>query len=164
MSGVEFLQTSDELLKIRRRRTPRSAITPLVMLLVWLALVALLNPLAFYGMVVLGLGAGTLPFLLPKVRRALRVAEVTLSRSGPLLLLDLEPLEAARVETRVLTTWATKTPRGYTVSLWVLFTEGGSRDIELGRFPSLLAASEAAGTVEAFLALAAIKSRPSTVP
>ena len=163
MHGVEFLQANEERLQIRRRPHLRNALFPLAGIAVWLAVVAVLDPFTIPGLVALGVGFGTLGWWVPMIAFAVRRTDVLLVRSGPVLLLGSEPLEAARVETRVVSAWFRDAPRGYVVSLWVLLTEGGNRDVELGRFRTLLEASEAAGTVEQFLALAAMKSKRSNV-
>lgn len=161
--GVEFLQATEERLQIRRRPRLRHALIPLAAIAAWLVAVAVLDPFTIPGLVALGVGFGSFAWWLPAIAFAVRAADVTLTRSGPLLLLGGEPVEAARVETRVRTGVFRATPRGYTVSLWVLLTEGGNRDVELGRFRTLLDASAAAGTVEQFLALSARTSKPSNV-
>lgn len=122
-----------------------------------------MGPVTLYGMILLGVGAGFLPWLLPRLSAALRTFQVTLSHHQGAVLVDEEPLEAARVETRVVCTFFTQDPKGYSLSLWVLFTEGGSRDVELGHFRTLLEVSQASWTIEAFLALASIKKPASTV-
>lgn len=163
MHGVEFLQASEERLQIRRQPRLRNALVPLTAIGGWLGLVAWLDPFTVGGLVALGVGFGTLRWWVPMMARAVRAGDVLLVRSGPVLLLGAEPLEAARVETRVLGGWFGTRTRGYSVSLWVLLSEGGSRDVELGRFRTLLDASAAAGTVEQFLALASVRPRRSNV-
>ena len=163
MRGVEFQQGSDEVLTVRRRRSPRSAIAPAAAILVWVGLVVFIGPTTLYGMILLGAGAGCLPWLLPKLSAALRNFEVTLTHAQGTVRVDGEPLEAARVESRVVTTFFTRDPKGYSLSLWVLFCEGSSRDVELGHFKTLLDVSQASWTLEAFLATASIKSKASTV-
>lgn len=163
MRGVELQQVSDETLKICRRRAPVAAIVPLLAMATWIAAIFAVGP--FYGMILLGVGLGTLPWVLPLINRAIRPFEVTLTRSAQSVSLDQQPLEAARVETRVLSTWITRSPCGYSLSLWVLYVEGGNADVGLGRFRSLLEASQAAGTIEAFLANASItSSSPALTP
>ena len=162
MRGVEFQQGSDEVLTIRRRRSPRGAVAPLGALVGWIALVFVVGPLSIYGMIILGVGAGCLPWLLPRLSAALRTFEVRLSHEQGTVRVDEEPLEAARVETRVVCTFFTRDPKGYSLSLWVLFTEGGSRDVELGRFKTLLEVSQDSWTIETFLAMASIKSKPAS--
>lgn len=128
----------------------------------WIALVIFLGPTSLYGMIALAVGAGGLPWLLPKLSAALRTFEVTLCRSQGTVLVDGDPLEAARVESRVLTTFFTQDPKGYSLSMWVLFTEGASRDVDLGRFRTMLEVSQASWTIEAFLATASIASKPAS--
>ena len=135
---------------------------PLLALGGWIAGIVFLGPTSLYGMIVVGVGAGFLPWLLPKLSAALRIFEVTLRHEQGVVRVDQEPLEAARVETRVLTTFFTQDPKGYSLSLWVLFTQGGSRDVELGRFATLLEVSQASWTIEAFLARASIKSQSAS--
>ena len=162
MRGVEFHQASDEVLTIRRRRNPRRALGPAFALVAWIGLLLLIGPASIYGMIVIGVGAGCLPWLLPKLSGALRMFEVRLTHNQGAVWVDGEPLEAARVETRLVCTFFTQDPKGYSLSLWVLFTEGSSRDVELGRFRTLLEVSQASWTIEAFLAMAAIKSKPAS--
>lgn len=148
---------------LRRARRLHTAILPELYVLAWLTTVLLLGASTLAGLLALGLGAGALPWAVRRMLRAFRRLEVRLERSGPQLSLDGEPLEAARVETRVHLSWLRTMPAGYTVSLWALLVEGQSRDVELGMFRTLLEASEAAGAIDAFLARAATKSRPSRV-
>ena len=162
MHGIEFQQGSDELLTIRRLRNPKAALVPGGAIAGWIALVVVIGPTSVYGMICIGVGAGVLPWLFPRIIAAVRTFEVTLSHAQGAVRVDLEPVEAARVETRVVTTFFTRNPKGYSLSLWVLFTEGSSRDIELGRFRTLLDVAQASWTIEAFLARAAIKSKPAS--
>lgn len=154
---------NEERLQICRRPRYRNALIPGAAIVAWLVVVAVLDPFTIPGLVALGIGFGSAAWWLPAITFAIRVEDVTLTRAGPVMLLGTEPLEAARVETRVHFAWLREKPRGYSVSLWVLLTEGGSRDVELGRFRTLLEASQLAGTVEQFLALAPIASKPSNV-
>ena len=131
-------------------------------LIVWISGVLALGPASLYGMIVIGVGAGFLPWLLPKLSAALRHFEVRLSLHPDAVRVDDEPLEAARVETRLICTFFTRDPKGYSLSLWVLFVEGSSRDVELGRFATLLEVSEASWIIEAFLARASIPSKPAS--
>jgi hypothetical protein len=160
--GVEFQQASNEELTIRRRRSVRAALAPLLALVSWIAVVVLLGPPTLYGMIVLGIGSGCLPWLLPKLSAALRTFHITLSNEQGTVRVDGELLEAARVETRVVTTFFTQDPKGYSLSLWVVFAEGSSRDVELGRFKTLLEVSQASWTIESFLATASVKSQPAS--
>lgn len=162
MRGVEFQQATEEMLTIRRRRSWRAAIVPLLALTGWVCVLAMIGPASLYGMIVLAVGAGILPWLLPRLSAAVRNFEITLARSPSGVLVDGEPLESARVESRVVCTFFTQDPKGYSLSLWVLFVEGGSRDVELGRFRTLLDVSQASWTIEAFLATASIASQPAS--
>ena len=159
---MEIQQASDEVLTIRRRPSPRAALPTAAALSAWIGAVVFIGPTSLYGMILIGVGAGFLPWLLPKLSAALRTFEVTLSHNQGGVMLAHEPLEAARVETRLVVTFFTQAPKGYSLSLWVMFTEGGSRDVELGRFKTLLEVSQASWTIEAFLAMASIKAKPAS--
>lgn len=95
-------------------------------------------------------GLAALPWTAVLAVRGLRRRTSTLVRSSGKLLLDGEPLELARVETRVKAWPVLKTPRAYSLSLWML-TLSGPDDLPLGEFPTLLAASSRAGLCEEFL-------------
>ena len=159
MRGVEFQQVSNDVLTIRRRPSARAAFAPAFVLVAWITLLLLLGPLTLYGLIVLGVGVGFLPWLLPKLGAAVRTFEVNLSHEQGVIRVGQEPLESARVETRVVTTFFTQDPKGYSLSLWVMFAAGGSQDIELGRFRTLLEVSEASWKIESFLAMAPLKSQ-----
>ncbi len=76
--------------------------------------------------------------------------QVVLERRDGLLLLNGEPLELARVETRVVRTvrfWR----KAWVVSVWALAVEGHTLEVELGRCATLVDASGLSGRAEAFL-------------
>ncbi len=165
MRGIEFQQAYDETLEaltVRRRRNLRAAIVPLVGVVAWVSTLVAIGPLSFYGMLSIGVGLGVLLWLVPKLAVAVKAFEITLTQNEGALSVDGELLESARVETRVLFTYFTKNPKGYSLSLWMLFSQGGSRDVELGRFSNLLEASQASWTIEAFLATASTRSKSAS--
>lgn len=96
------------------------------------------------------LGMAVLPFTVIRGLRTLRRQDYTLVRAQGRLLLDGEPLEMARIELRVERRPITRVPRGYSLSLWVM-TVTGPRDLPLGHYADLVAASRVSGTVEDFV-------------
>ena len=86
---------------------------------------------------------------------------LTLWKDGTIRV-DGEPLESARVESRVRMTFLTREAKDYSLSLWVMFTDGETRTVELGRFRTMLEVSQAAGTIEAFLTGDTVQSSPAS--
>jgi len=92
-----------------------------------------------------------LPLVWVKSVRAAMARRHVLVRSPGRLLLDGEPLEAARVELRVIRHWLLRRPQRYALSLWALIGRGEQLDIDLGAYPSMLEASLWSGQMEEFL-------------
>lgn len=98
----------------------------------------------------LALDAVVAPVAVIALRRAATRRVRTLVRAQGRLLLDGEPLELARVELRVRRWPFTKTPRGYSLSLWVM-TASGPEDLPVGDFVTMLDATARSGTLEDFV-------------
>ncbi len=96
------------------------------------------------------------PVLAVALMRLARTQERTLVRANARLLLDGEPLEMARVELRVLKMPITRVPTGYALSLWVM-TASGPEDVPIGRFATLIEASNLSGQLEDFVQKANVK-------
>lgn len=96
------------------------------------------------------------PLLVIALLRLARTQERTLVRANNRLLLDGEPLELARVELRVLKMPITRVPTGYALSLWVM-TASGPEDVPIGRFATLIEASNLSGQLEDFVQRANVK-------
>lgn len=96
------------------------------------------------------------PILAVALMRLAKTQERTLVRSTSRLLLDGEPLEMARVELRVLKMPITRVPTGYALSLWVM-TASGPEDVPIGRFATLIEASNLSGQLEDFVQRANVK-------
>lgn len=96
------------------------------------------------------------PILAVALMRLAKTQERTLVRSTTRLLLDGEPLEMARVELRVLKMPITRVPTGYALSLWVM-TASGPEDVPIGRFATLIEASNLSGQLEDFVQRANVK-------
>ena len=91
------------------------------------------------------------PLLTVKAVRAAVAKRHVLVRGPGRLLLDGEPLEAARVELRVIKHWLLRRPHRYALSLWALIGRGEQVDVELGQYTSVLEASQLSGQMEEFL-------------
>ncbi len=100
---------------------------------------------------VLFLAGVVVPLVTVKALRAAVAKRHVLVRSPGRLLLDGEPLEAARVELRVIKHWLLRRPHRYALSLWALVGRGEQIDVELGQYPSMLEASQLSGQMEEFL-------------
>ena len=96
------------------------------------------------------------PILAVALMRLAKKQERTLVRANSRLLLDGEPLEMARVELRVLKMPITRVPTGYALSLWVM-TASGPEDVPIGRFSTLIEASNLSGQLEDFVQRANVK-------
>lgn len=96
------------------------------------------------------------PILGVALMRLAKKQERTLVRANSRLLLDGEPLEMARVELRVLKMPITRVPTGYALSLWVM-TASGPEDVPIGRFSTLIEASNLSGQLEDFVQRANVK-------
>lgn len=96
------------------------------------------------------------PILAVALMRLAKTKERTLVRATSRLLLDGEPLEMARVELRVLKMPITRVPTGYALSLWVM-TASGPEDVPIGRFSTLIDASNLSGQLEDFVQRANVK-------
>jgi hypothetical protein len=92
-----------------------------------------------------------LPLVTVKAVRAAVSKRHVLVRQPGRLLLDGEPLEAARVELRVLKHWLLRRPQRYALSLWALVGRGEQLDVSLGSYASMLEASQLSGQMEEFL-------------
>ena len=108
------------------------------------------------GLLLIALSASLISVLAIVMARAAKVATWTLVRTQGRLLVDGEPLELARVELRVAQMPITRTPSGYTLSLW-LMSSAGPVDIPLGTYRTLIEASGMSGTVEDFVQRANVK-------
>ncbi len=108
------------------------------------------------GLLLIALSASLISVLAIVMARAAKVATWTLVRTQGRLLVDGEPLELARVELRVAQMPITRTPTGYTLSLW-LMSSAGPVDIPLGTYRTLIEASGMSGTVEDFVQRANVK-------
>lgn len=100
---------------------------------------------------VLFLAGIVVPLTTVKAIRAAVSRRHVLVRSTGRLLLDGEPLEAARIELRVVKHWLLRRPQKYALSLWALIGRGEQVDVELGSYGSMLDASQLSGQMEEFL-------------
>ncbi|GEM_PF-3483469 len=162
MRGVEFQQSAEAGLTVFRPRNLLNAIPPILLFVAMPVLAVVSNPHQWGGRIVILVGCGLIPFLLPKLTTALKPFQLTLTANDGTVRVDGEPLESARVESRVLMTFLTRQTKCYSLSLWVMFTDGESRTVELGRFRTMLEVSNAAGTIEGFLLGNAVKSSPAS--
>ena len=103
------------------------------------------------SVVVLFFAAIVVPLTAVKAVRAAVSKRHVLVRSSGRLLLNGEPLEAARVELRVIKHWLLRRPHRYALSLWALIGRGEQLDVALGEYPSVLEASQLSGQMEEFL-------------
>jgi hypothetical protein len=103
------------------------------------------------ALAVLVVGAVVLPLLGVKSVRSAMARRHVLVRASSRLLLDGEPLDAARVELRVVKHWLLRRPQRFALSLWALIGRGEQVDVELGQYPNILEASTVSGQMEEFL-------------
>ncbi|MBK7859230.1 MAG: hypothetical protein IPJ65_11540 [Archangiaceae bacterium] len=113
------------------------------------------------ALAVLVLGVCLLPLVTVKAVRASVSKRHVLVRSQARLLLDGEPIEAARIEVRVVKHWLLRRPHRYALSLWALVGRGEQIDVELGQYPTMLEASTVSGQMEDFLERAKQRTAPS---
>jgi hypothetical protein len=132
-----------------RPARPSRLLAPLVLTVVCGA--ALWFATGAVALAVLSLGVVILPLAGVKAVRAAMSRRHVLVRSSSRLLLDGEPLDAARVELRVVKHWLLRRPQRYALSLWALIGRGEQLDVELGQYPSILDASTVSGQMEEFL-------------
>ena len=116
----------------------------------WALLWRAFGPSTLAGFSLWGVGLVGLPVVGVSLLRLLQRRRRMLVRVPGRLLLDGEAIDMARVELRVEYRRFTKTPRGYSLSLW-LMTSSGAEDLALGRFATLVEASSAAGVLEEFV-------------
>lgn len=120
-----------------------------------LAVAAFCAGVTFTGgglMIIIGLvGLVLMPLVGIKAVRSAVSRRHVLVRTPGRLLLDGEPIEAARVELRVLKHWLLRRPHRYALSLWALVGRGEQLDIELGHHSTMLEASMLSGQMEEFL-------------
>ncbi len=110
-----------------------------------------------------GVAGVILPLVWVKSVRAAVSRRHVLVRSPGRLLLDGEPLEAARVELRVIRHWLLRRPQRYELSLWALIGRGEQVDVDLGAYASMLEASLSSGQMEEFLERAKVRA-PGRAP
>jgi hypothetical protein len=103
------------------------------------------------ALAVLLVGAVLMPIVAVKAIRAAVTQRHILVRAPGRLLLDGEPIEAARIELRVIRHWLLRRPHRYALSLWALVGRGEQVDVELGGYPTMLEASMLSGQMEDFL-------------
>ena len=119
-------------------------------------MLALMDLSTAQGAITLIIDLVLFPLIAIALIRLARTQERTLVRANNRLLLDGEPLELARVELRVLKMPITRVPTGYALSLWVL-TASGPEDVPIGRFATLIEASNLSGQLEDFVQRANVK-------
>ncbi len=162
MRGVEFQQSEESGLTLFRPRNLLNAIPPTLFFIAVPVLAVIGNPHEWAGRIVIIIGCGLVAFVLPRLTAALKPFTLTLTSTDGTIRVDGEPLESARVESRVRMTFLTREAKDYSLSLWVMFTDGETRTVELGRFRTMLEVSQAAGTIEGFLTGDTVESSPAS--
>lgn len=143
------------------RRGPR-AVTLLgaaAVLAVWVVLLWWRGPESRDGLALWVTGLFVVPWVCLRLWRGMRRRRHVLVRGAGRLLLDGQPLDVARIETRLVKHPLWRTPRGYAVSLWGMELDGRPVEVQLGRHATLMDASRAAGELEDFLELARAEKR-----
>jgi hypothetical protein len=129
------------------------------MLAVWVALLLWRGVASRDGLALWTAGLFVVPWSGLRLWRAARRQRHVLVRGSGRLMLDGQPLDVARIETRLVRYPIFRFPRGYAVSLWGMEIDGRPVELELGRHKTLMDASRAAGDLEEFLELARVPER-----
>jgi hypothetical protein len=145
---------SADALDIRRGPRPLGLLGAAAALTVWLALLLWRGPESRDGLALWVTGVFLVPWVALRVWRGSRRERHVLTRGGGRLVLDGQPLDVARIETRLVRHWLLRLPRGFAVSLWGMEVDGRPVELELGRHATLMDAARAAGELEEFLELA----------
>lgn len=150
---------SADALDIRRGPRARTLLGAAAALAAWLLLLLWRGPESRDGLALWVAGLFVVPWVCLKVWRGMRRQRHVLVRGAGRLLLDGQPLDVARIETRLVKHPLWRVPRGYAVSLWGMELDGSPVELELGRHATLMEASRAAGELEEFLELARVEKR-----
>ena len=120
----------------------------------WAALLLWRGQSSRDGLALWVIGAALVPYVGLRWVRALRRERHVLVRGQGRLVLDGQPLDVARIETRLVRYPILSMPAGYAVSLWGMEVDGRAVELNLGRHRTLMDASAAAGELEEFLEVA----------
>jgi hypothetical protein len=138
------------------RRGPRAAglLGAAAMLSAWLGLLLWRGADSRDGLALWVAGLFVVPWVALRVWRAGKRDRHVLVRGQGRLVLDGQPLDVARIETRLVRHPLLRLPAGYAVSLWGMEVDGRPVELELGRHATLMEAARAAGELEEFLEVA----------
>ena len=152
--STRLQRISADALDVRRGPQARSLVSALAVLAAWVALLLWRGPQSQDGIALWLTGLFLVPWLGVRLFRGLKRERHVLVRGAGRLVLDGQPLDVARIETRLVRHPLFRLPRGYAVSLWGMEVDGRPVELELGRHRTLMEASRAAGELEDFLELA----------
>jgi hypothetical protein len=152
--STRIQRISSDALDVRKGPKAASLLGAVAVLGVWLVLLLWRGPQSRDGLALWVSGLFLIPWTGLRLWRAARQQRHVLVRGSGRLLLDGQPLDVARIETRLVRHPLLRIPRGYSVSLWGMEIDGRPVELELGRHKTLMDASRAAGDLEDFLELA----------
>lgn len=145
---------SADALDIRRGPRALSLLGAAAVLAAWVALMLWRGSDSRDGIALWVSGLLVVPWVALRVWRGSRRERHVLVRGNGKLMLDNQPLDVARIETRLVLYPLLKRPRGYAVALWGMEIDGRPVELELGLHRTLMDAARAAGELEEFLELA----------
>lgn len=145
---------SPDALDVRSKPAVGRAFGAVLIFATWLSLLVWRGETSRDGVALWVTGAVLLPWVGLRIFRALQRERHVLVRGSGRLLLDGQPLDVARVETRLVRYPLLQIPAGYAVSLWGMEVDGRAVELQLSRHATLMAASAAAGELEEFLEVA----------
>ncbi len=145
---------SADALDIRRGPGLMPAASALAVLSTWVLLLLWRGAQSQDGLALWVTGLAVVPWVALRLWRGTRAKRHVLVRGAGKLMLDNQPLDVARIETRLVLWPLLRRPRGYVVKLWGMEVDGRPVDLELGVHATLMDASRAAGELEEFLEMA----------
>jgi hypothetical protein len=152
--SARIQRISADALSVRRGPNWGELFGATALLLVWAAILLWRGVESRDGLALWIAGAFLVPWCSLRLWRGAKQRRNVLVRGQGRLLLDGQPLDVARIETRLVRYPIFRLPRGYTVSLWGMEIDGRPVELQLGRHETLMEASRAAGELEDFLELA----------
>jgi hypothetical protein len=152
--GTRIQRIAADALDIQRGPRAMGLLGAAAVLFGWALLMAWRGADSRDGLALWVSGLVVVPWVAVRLWRGSRRERHVLVRGNGRLTLDNQPLDVARIETRLVLYPLLKRPRGYAVALWGMEVDGRPVELELGLHRTLMDASRAAGELEEFLELA----------